>query len=190
MRRHGNPSRRTLEKLLGVAGSSLAEFEALRVSPAPSQEVAAEDLTDAHWGWRGAPILPLPLYRCSTAGAWGKQGLELWRIERLRPIAQLPRPPSLSFDSQAFAIEVAGPAMAPRLRIGRHIAISPGASFKPDDDVLVVLTDTRSSQLGLASQFIGHEDEGIVIRQYREDRRAIIPAKEILALAVIVGELI
>ena len=28
MRRHGNPSRRTLEKLLGAVGSSLAEFEA------------------------------------------------------------------------------------------------------------------------------------------------------------------
>ena len=31
MRRHGNPSRRTLEKLLAAAGSSLAEFEALRI---------------------------------------------------------------------------------------------------------------------------------------------------------------
>ena len=31
MRRHGNPSRKTLEKLLVAAGSSLAEFEALRI---------------------------------------------------------------------------------------------------------------------------------------------------------------
>jgi hypothetical protein len=31
MRRHGNPSRRTLEKLLAAASSSLAEFEALRL---------------------------------------------------------------------------------------------------------------------------------------------------------------
>ena len=30
MRRHGYPSRRTLERLLAAAGSSLAEFEALR----------------------------------------------------------------------------------------------------------------------------------------------------------------
>ena len=35
MRRHGNPSRRTLEKLLDAAGSSLAEFEALRIGRAP-----------------------------------------------------------------------------------------------------------------------------------------------------------
>ena len=31
LRRHGNPSRRILEKLLGAAEASLAEFEALRV---------------------------------------------------------------------------------------------------------------------------------------------------------------
>ena len=31
MRRHGNPSRRTLEKLLTAVSSSLAEFEALRL---------------------------------------------------------------------------------------------------------------------------------------------------------------
>ena len=30
LKRHGNPSRRTLEKLLAAADSSLAEFEALR----------------------------------------------------------------------------------------------------------------------------------------------------------------
>ena len=36
MRRHGNPSRRTLEKLLAAASSSLAEFEALRLGPQAS----------------------------------------------------------------------------------------------------------------------------------------------------------
>ena len=42
LRRHGNPSRRTLEKLLSAADSSLAEFEALRVgaaSPRPTTVV-------------------------------------------------------------------------------------------------------------------------------------------------------
>ena len=35
IRRHANPSRRTLEKLLAAAGSSLAEFEALRIGVPP-----------------------------------------------------------------------------------------------------------------------------------------------------------
>src|SRR3982751_2066622 len=71
MRRHGNPSRRTLEKLLVAAGSSLAEFEALRISP--ESRTNAEDLRpgvgDAHPGsWRGAPLVPIPLFATTMAG--------------------------------------------------------------------------------------------------------------------------
>ena len=55
MRRHGNPSRRTLEKLLKAAGSSLAEFEALRVGDAPRAAPAGSVLGDAQSvGWRTA----------------------------------------------------------------------------------------------------------------------------------------
>src|SRR5690242_12764196 len=60
MRRHGNPSRRTLEKLLTAAGSSLAEFEALRVGErritGPSTGLA--DRKGSSWG---TPMIPLPL---------------------------------------------------------------------------------------------------------------------------------
>src|SRR5215210_7775686 len=57
MRRHGNPSRRTLEKLLAAAGSSLAEFEALRVGPEPTIGTAILDrLGDRRHGWRAAPL--------------------------------------------------------------------------------------------------------------------------------------
>ncbi len=190
MRRHGNPSRHTLEKLLGAAGSSLAEFEALRVLPALSRTVAGDDLSDAHWGWRGAPLLPLPLYRCTAAGPWGDERLELWSLDRSKAVAQLPRPPSLASDTEAYAIGAPSAAMAPRLRRGRHIAISPGAPLEPGDDIFVVLADGKSDWVGLAGQFVGHEGEGIVIRQYRGERRASVPAKDIASLAVIVGELI
>ena len=39
MRRHGNPSRRKLEKLLSAAGSPLAEFEALRIGATSAAQV-------------------------------------------------------------------------------------------------------------------------------------------------------
>lgn len=190
MRRHGNPSRRTLEKLLGVAGSSLAEFEALRVSPGSAAGPSDEDLSDAHWGWRGAPLVPLPLFCCVAAGDWGEQRLELWSIDRSRAIAQLPRPPSLSADLEVFAVAAPSAAMAPRLRSGRYIAISPAAPLEPDCDLFVVLEETGSARLGLAGQFVGHEGAGIVIRQYRGARRATVPNQVIASLAVIVGELI
>ncbi|HMI40952.1 MAG TPA: hypothetical protein VK485_06960, partial [Sphingomicrobium sp.] len=40
MRRHGNPSRRILAKLLVAAGSSLAEFEALQIGEKPKLSAA------------------------------------------------------------------------------------------------------------------------------------------------------
>jgi hypothetical protein len=63
MRRHGNPSRRTLQKLLTAAGSSLAEFEALRIGGVPLDEVAVgRAVDDRHYAW-GAPQLA-PLCGC------------------------------------------------------------------------------------------------------------------------------
>ena len=64
LRRHGNPSRRTLDKLLAAAGSSLAEFEALRVGErAAARRVAGRrGVSDARVpGWRAAPLAP---FRC------------------------------------------------------------------------------------------------------------------------------
>src|SRR5687768_13580505 len=74
MRRHGNPSRRTLEKLLTAAGSSLAEFEALRVGnqglAVPTQ--AASAVADASIkDWRAAPLARLPLVASACGGTWG-----------------------------------------------------------------------------------------------------------------------
>ena len=59
MRRHGNPSRRTLELLLAAADSSLAEFEALakpgaifasNTSTIPITQIAAEAAFEAEEG--------------------------------------------------------------------------------------------------------------------------------------------
>src|SRR3954469_17743583 len=60
MRRHGNPSRRTLEKLLTAADSSLAEFEALRLGPEAPRvpDGRAGAVGDPRWTWAPAPLPP------------------------------------------------------------------------------------------------------------------------------------
>src|SRR5689334_23635813 len=72
MRRHGNPSRRTLEKLLSAAGSSLAEFEALRISGGatsnPEQPSGLADPAAARWGSPRLPLLPLLRTRAGGEG--------------------------------------------------------------------------------------------------------------------------
>src|SRR6185369_10608929 len=83
LRRHGNPSRRTLEKLLGAAGMTLAEFEALRVEHSPTQEVAV-GLAEPGRSWRGATPTPLSLFTTRLAGEWGEagSGIAVYSIDR------------------------------------------------------------------------------------------------------------
>lgn len=141
MRRHGNPSRRTLEKLLTVAGSSLAEFEALRVGGEAGQGFGAgAALGETARGWRGAPVELLPLLATSMAGEWNAgSGIPLLQIRPAEIVERLPRPPSLASDRHAYAISVVGESMLPRFRRGRRIAVSPGSAVAVGDDVLVRL---------------------------------------------------
>ena len=132
MRRHGNPSRRTLERLLAAAGSSLAEYEALRIGLAPPQPVA-----DAMSGlsehdaasWRGAPLPPVPLFATTMAPEWDGEGsqVEAIAIDRARIIDRLARPPALAGDADAYAVAVVGDAMWPRFRPGRRLLLSSSA---------------------------------------------------------------
>src|SRR3954447_25757025 len=103
MRRHGNPSRRTLEKLLVAAGSSLAEFEALRIgasSPRSSNAPGGSVGEGQRWAWSPAPLPPLPLLASSLAGEWGNpaSAIELMEVRPGEPLEQLARPPSLAGD--------------------------------------------------------------------------------------------
>src|SRR3954466_10421846 len=82
MRRHGNPSRRTLEKLLSVVGSSVAEFEALRVGDeARKRPSGAVRLTERLTSWAAAQLPTLPLVACSLAGEWESSGTGIGLID-------------------------------------------------------------------------------------------------------------
>ena len=98
MRRHGNPSRRTLEKLLAAAGSSLAEFEALRIGEAshpggPDGSGVGDALAQP---WRAAPLPPVPLFAAASAGEWQDdgRGVGLSELDLGNAAGQLARPAS------------------------------------------------------------------------------------------------
>src|SRR6476660_7945996 len=86
MRRHGNPSRRTLQKLLIAAGSSLAEFEALRVEgDRPESKSAIKGVEDTRASaWASARLPPLPLVGTDLAGEWQAPGSGIALVE-VRP---------------------------------------------------------------------------------------------------------
>jgi len=194
IRKHGNPSRRTLEKLLTAAGSSLAEFEALRVGFGPRESLAAVAgaVGDGRSGWTSKAIAPLPLVASRLAGEWGKSKVELTEIDPGQVLHRLERPASLADDAGAFALTVVGTSMWPRFRAGSRIAVSPRAPVAIGDDVLVRIkdSDSQSPTRILIMNLVKRTAGGFDLRQFNPDRTIQVDAGEIESVSKIAGELI
>jgi hypothetical protein len=196
MRRHGNPSRKTLEKLLLAAGSSLAEFEALRIggSDGTSAIQRAGVGESRRRTWAVPPLPPLPLRESTLAGEWGDRGsgIEMIAVRKGTEIDRLPRPASLASDREAYAVAVVGNSMWPRFRQGRHVAISPGSAVAVGDDVLVRLRgrDGVATELALMKELVRRCADRVELRQFNPDLTFGVDAAEVEAIEKVAGEVI
>ena len=194
MRRHGNPSRRTLEKLLVAVGSSLAEFEALRLAhETGARSRAAAVVGDPSRTWGEAPLPPLPLIASSLGGEWGEPGRQV-ELTEIRPGAlldRLERPRSLGFDPDAFALTVVGDSMWPRFQPGGRISISPRSPVAIGDDVLVRLAPVQQpTERVLIKRLVKKGAAGLELRQFNPDVTIEVGPGDVDAILKIVGELI
>jgi phage repressor protein C with HTH and peptisase S24 domain len=197
MRRHGNPSRRTLEKLLTAAGSSLAEFEALRIGRGSEGAVAYSPALSEHRGpsWEQASPSSMPLYATAMAGYWGDPAarIELIELRSGEIIDRVRRPPSLANDERAYAVIIVGDSMWPRFRPGRHVAVSPKAPIAIGDDVIVRLRGTLAKAGvvdALLKELVYQGRDRIELRQFNPDGTFLIDAHDVAAIEKVVGELI
>jgi SOS-response transcriptional repressor LexA len=189
LRRHGNPSRKTLEKLLSAAGSSLAEFEALRIGrPAPKAVLKEASLAEKGPRWRQAPLKPIPLLACRPAGEWGEpgSGIELCSIQPIDEVGLIDRPESLAADGDAYAVTVTGQAMWPRFRPGRRLLVSPAAPPRAGDDVLVQLANGAA----LIKEMVRRTAGVIELRQFNPDLVFAVDAGVVAAIHKVMGEAI
>jgi hypothetical protein len=198
MRRHGNPSRRTLEKLLAAVGSSLAEFEALRLDPESAAWESAGRVGDARTqAWTPAQLPSLPLLRTVLAGEWGEpgSGIDLMQIWPSDLVERLVRPASLADDAQAYAITIVGEAMWPRFRPGRRIAVAPRSSVAIGDDVLVrmkpqvELQETGGAEPALIAELVGRTNEHLELLKFNPNSTFQIDAVKVEIIHKIAGEL-
>ncbi|HEX5259793.1 MAG TPA: S24 family peptidase [Sphingomicrobium sp.] len=200
MRRHGNPSRRTLEKLLIAAGSSLAEFEALRISGPPNDGAGAGvGLADRHSAAWGAPQLPpLPLVATAIGTEWIESAnrIELTELHTGVLVDRLPRPVSLANDPNAYAITIVGDSMWPRFRPARRVAVSPKAPVAIGDDVLVKMKNadanaTKEAVVAvLVKELVRRTGTGVQLRQFNPDVIFEVQVSDIGSIEKVVGELI
>lgn len=195
MRRHGNPSRRTLEKLLAAAGSSLAEFEALRIGEAPQPlHTAAGALGDFRpGGWRAAPLPSIPLLATALAGEWAGniRSIEMTEVDFGEARGQVERPASLAADRNAYAVTIIGDSMWPRFRPGRRLLVSPGAPIAVGDDVLVRLVGEESGKARVLVKELVRRIAGFAeLRQFNPDATFKVEASAIAAIHKVVGEVV
>ena len=195
MRRHGNPSRRTLEKLLSAAGSSLAEFEALRIGAAPgSGGLASAAVSDRGSPWGSAQFPPLPVLATAPTGE-SRYGVALVEIHTGEIVDRVARPATLASDEQAYAITIVGESMWPRFRPGRLIAVSPKAPVAVGDDVVVKLRNASGAAKevqvrAFIKELVKTGSSGVQLRQFNPDTTFNVPADEVAAIEKVIGELI
>jgi phage repressor protein C with HTH and peptisase S24 domain len=198
MRRHGNPSRRTLEKLLVAAGSSLAEFEALRISPGsrPGAQAAGSVLGDSRASdWRDAPLTPIPVFATSMAGEWGDavERIEQTELDRRNVLERLARPVSLANDPEAYGLTIVGDSMWPRFRPGRRVAVSPKAPVSVGDDVVLYLMSESAEAdvkaLVLVKELVRRTGSYVELRQFNPDATFRVPEESVGAIHKVAGEL-
>ncbi|NUQ17020.1 MAG: helix-turn-helix transcriptional regulator [Sphingomonas sp.] len=199
MRRHGNPSRRTLERLLIAAGSSLAEFEALRIAPMGADAESRSTLGDRRGPpWGAAQLPPLALVATAIGADWGDPAsrIELIELRTGELVDRVPRPASLANDHSAYAITVVGDSMWPRFRPGRRVAVSPKAAVALGDDVLVKLKVRSGNDPGsavvpaLIKELVRRTGSGLELKQFNPAITFEVPEAEIATIEKVVGELI
>ena len=187
LRRHGNPSRRTLEKLLTAAGSSLAEFEALRVGGTPPPDAGPTgSLADPTApAWRPAQLPPIPLLETYQADEWGEDGSGI-AVTGLRPNriqGHIARPASMAGDRDAYALAISDDAMWPRFRPGRHLLVSPAAPISAGDDVAVRLkAPTGGAASLLIKELVQRTADFVELRQFNPDLTFRVEAADIAAI--------
>ena len=196
MRRHGNPSRRTLEKLLAAAGSSLAEFEALRTE-GPQSAPAADGGgvgESRRRTWIQQSVPPLPLRETAFAGEWGEpgSGVEMMQVRTGACFGNVPRPASLSGDPDAYAITVVGDSMWPRFRPGRRVAVSPHSPVAIGDDVLVKLAGREGGAADrvLLKELVKRTAAFVELRQFNPETSFRVDTGAIEAIDKVAGEVI
>lgn len=195
LKRHGNPSRRTLEKLLKAAETSLAEFEALRIGGGAAEELRqAHHLHENSRGFQNSILPPIPLIECLAAGEWGKagSGISQITIDQSQIVDWLPRPSSLARDQQAFAVTIVDEAMWPRFRSGRRVAVSPAAPVNVGDDVLLVVGETKGKirSRALVKELTMRTPNSLTLRQFTPDKSFELGLSEVKSVHRILGELI
>lgn len=122
-------------------------------------------------------VKPVPLLGTALGGSWGDvEDVEMTELRLGEILDYLARPQSLSEDEEAYALEIVGESMAPRFEPGELVYVSPKATVRPGDDVIVQLIEpTNEMDLAdtvtevLIKRFVRRTASFVELRQFNPD---------------------
>jgi phage repressor protein C with HTH and peptisase S24 domain len=195
VKRRGNITHGTLTKLLGAVDVSLAQFEAGEAVVKSEVRGTGMSAQDVHAAWRGPEhVKPVPLLGSAFGGEW-EEGIEMIELHLSEALDYLGRPPSLSTDPDAYAVEIIGDSMSPRFEPGERAFVSPRAPVRIGDDVIVQLKGNGEDQLAdrvamvLIKRLAKRGPAFLELRQFNPDRTFRIEMDRVAAVHRVKGRL-
>lgn len=194
VRKRGNITHSSLEKLLEAAGVSLAQFEAGDV-PAEGARVRTEvagtgmSVEDVERAWKGAPRQkPIPLVGSAIGGEWTDQ-VEMTELHLAEVLDYMARPGDIT-DPGAYAVTTVGNSMWPRFKPGERAIVSPRSPVSIGDDVIVQLVGEgdEASQtaeavtLVLIKELVRKTAKVVELRQHNPPMTFEVPIDRVAAI--------
>lgn len=194
IRRHGNPTTKTLEKLLGAINVSQAQFEAglspVRTEVESAGQLGLGEIRREYFGEE--PRAALPLYGSALGGEYGNvdEHIELTELHLNEVLEFLARPRSLSNDKEAYALTIVGDSMVPRYKPGERVAVSPRAGVAIGDDVIVQLRGEEPDDrvvMVLIKELVRRTSDHVELKQHNPATTFRIPLARVAAMHKVKG---
>lgn len=194
LRKHGNPKRATLSKVLAAIGWTVDRFEAeTGLYPVDTEvrgagAVGFGEMKSMVFGEQ--PLAPLPLYGSAQGGELGEQhDFALTELDLSEVLDYLRRPAALADDKESYALTIVGSSMSPRFKPGERVGVSPRARVEIGDDVIVQLRGENTNRVRrvLIKELVRRNASHVVLKQHNPPRELQVDRSDILAIHKVKG---
>jgi Peptidase S24-like len=97
-------------------------------------------------------------------------------------IAWIRRPEALDGVVDAYAVNVHGDTMMPRLREGWRVYVNPSKAPTRGCDALAQIADKDGLPLGYIKEFVGHDERFLKLKQLNPSKILRFPARKVIAV--------
>lgn len=136
---------------------------------------------------RSAPTFSLAAETIPVMGRAEAAGSDVVMMQDGRVEGLEPRPPTVLGVSDAYAVDVSGVSMEPRLFAGHRLIVHPGRPARRGDLVVVQMHgDHPGEVVGWIKEYRRTDSDGVHLHQYNPDRDILATPEQVIAVHTVV----